>query len=370
MKNNKITILYLTGDSSLTGAPRHIALAADHLDAKKFRVAVVAPTGPLQKLLPQRIPYRAVPMRRALDWTAIKKVRQIIKQSILTGSTIVHAHGMRGGAIGRLAAFGLNAPVVYTEHQWTEELRLGRVRTWMQLSALWLLDMLTTVTVAPSRAVGAFLLDANITRKQKLALIPNGIVLPKPRRQTQQKDHVTIGTVGSLLPVKGQQYLLAAFKIVLKELPQARLVIVGDGPQKENLARIARYLQIDNKVVWKRQLRGAALAREMAGWTLYAQPSLSETFGQAALQALALGVPVVASAVGGLIDVVDEAGALVPPADDVALAAAMLHLLQHPESQKKYRRLGPQQAKKFTLEKTVQSLEKLYLDLLPRQHPK
>jgi glycosyltransferase involved in cell wall biosynthesis len=126
--------------------------------------------------------------------------------------------------------------------------------------------------------------------------------------------------------VKGFDLLVEALPAVVRAVPRARVVVVGDGPERAALERRAAILDVSERL----QLAGARadVTRYLAGADVLAAPSRNEGMGRALVEAMALGVPVVAAAVGGIPDVVvdGECGRLVPPDDAQALASALADL--------------------------------------------
>ena len=142
-----------------------------------------------------------------------------------------------------------------------------------------------------------------------------------------------IGTaVGQLQRLKGVDHLLRAFASVASRHPDAICLIAGEGGERQNLERLAAELGIADRVHFLGYLEEPAPL--IAALDVYAGPSLSEGLGTATTEALALGVPVVATAVGGTMEqVVDGVtGLLVPPADDDALAEGIERLLSDREA--------------------------------------
>lgn len=139
-----------------------------------------------------------------------------------------------------------------------------------------------------------------------------------------------VGVAARLAPVKGLDLLLAAWPAVRARMPGARLEIAGDGPLRGALEAQAAVLGIADSVAflgWQ-----ADLAPLFARWRLLAQPSRAEGFGLSLVEAMAAGLPAVATAVGGVPDVIDDrtTGTLVPPEDASALGAAIAALLADP----------------------------------------
>lgn len=175
-----------------------------------------------------------------------------------------------------------------------------------------------------------------------------------------------IGAVTRFHAVKGMRYLIEAFAAVAARHPDARLVLVGQGPEEPLLRSRAAELGLADTVVF------AGYQRDVAGYlgsfTLTAVPSLEEGFGLAALESLAVGVPVVASRLGGLVDVVTDGvtGLLVAPADADALAAALLRMLEDPARARAMGAAGKADSPRFALGHHVERLTAIYSELAGR----
>lgn len=182
------------------------------------------------------------------------------------------------------------------------------------------------------------------------------------------ESHVVIGHVGRFVPMKGHEVLLKAFSEIAPQYTQARLLLVGDGELMDELRTEANALGILRQTVFagfRDDLRAMYSA-----FDLYAHPSLEgggETFPFAVLQALAQELPVVVTSVGDVPAMIRESvnGYIVPHSDPHALAEKLLLLLSN---EKRRREMGEEGLKllldRFTLEKTVDSIEQLYYTLL------
>lgn len=139
---------------------------------------------------------------------------------------------------------------------------------------------------------------------------------------------LVIGSVGSLCVQKGHSVLIRAFPQIRNLIPNACLLIVGSGPNKANLSRLAHETGFGDAIhiVGER----ADVMQSLRAMDVFAFPSLAEGFGIALAEAMACGVPVVASAVGGIPELVtdDVSGLLVPPEDSGALANAIVRILK------------------------------------------
>lgn len=359
----KISVLEIIGDSSLAGAPRHLLSVLENLDIEKFELHCICPPGPLAgeiKKLRRHIDLDIIAMKNRLDLKAISDIRKSIKQ---TKPDVIHVHGTRAGLLGRLAAIGFNIPVIYTEHLWTKQFRLrNKILNFVHYFANWFLDMFTTLNIAVSQAVKSFLVSSNISRMDKVKVIYNGIEPTNFEAQTFRSDkEFLIATVGTLNPQKGVQYLIRALPKIKAEFPGVQLEIIGDGGYKKTLVKEVAKLKLKSYVKFTGFVPD--VSKYLTKFDLYVQPSLSESFGLAIVQAMSVGLPVVATNTGGIPEVVTEgkSGYLVEPENPKSLADAILELLRHPSLARKMGQMGRKEARfKFNLSDMVNELEKTY----------
>ena len=139
----------------------------------------------------------------------------------------------------------------------------------------------------------------------------------------------TAVTVGRLHPVKDHATALRAWRRVVAARPEATLTIVGDGPERGALEALARELRLDGAVSFRGEANPAS---DLYGARMFLLSSRSEGFSRAVVEALAAGLPVVATDVGGMAEIGGEAVRLAPVGDDVALAAHVLDLLDNPRA--------------------------------------
>jgi glycosyltransferase involved in cell wall biosynthesis len=195
-------------------------------------------------------------------------------------------------------------------------------------------------------------------------VIPPGVVIPAdPPPLPPDDGRLLVGTTGRLAPIKGLVHLVRALPSVLRSAGDVMLDIIGEGPTEAELRAEAVRLGIENRVRfpgWQADTRPA-----LKRLHLYVQPSLYEGFGIATLEAMASARPVVATAVGGTLELVSPAsGVLVPPADCAALADAIASLLADPERRRTLACAAWQRAKSFSEERMVRDMAALYEELL------
>ncbi|MFN3422177.1 MAG: glycosyltransferase family 4 protein [Armatimonadota bacterium] len=141
---------------------------------------------------------------------------------------------------------------------------------------------------------------------------------------------------GVLTPLKGIHHLIRAFGRIASNFPEARLVVVGreENPEyAEELRRDVAKLGLDSQVIFVGEVSQAELANYMRKATVFVLPSLSEGLGRVVIEAMATGIPVIGSRIGGIPEMVQEGqtGFLIPPGDEEALAERLRWILSHPE---------------------------------------
>lgn len=214
------------------------------------------------------------------------------------------------------------------------------------------------VVVAVSGQVKSFLTDEYGIDPALIEMIPNGWDgEPLPH---SPDPRLTVVSVGRLRAEKGHGVLVESFASVARSFPDARLVLVGDGPERSALLRRVNELGIQENVdfvgaqdnVWP----------FLASASLFALPSFSETSGIAAMESMAAGVPVVASGVGGLRELVlpRENGVLVPPNDSEALSRELIGLLRSTDERVRMGARAKEMADDWRIERTVASYLSLY----------
>ncbi|MFX0079658.1 MAG: glycosyltransferase family 4 protein [Candidatus Hermodarchaeota archaeon] len=176
--------------------------------------------------------------------------------------------------------------------------------------------------------------------------------------------------VGRLVPYKGLDTLLHAFKQILPQIPSTQLAIVGSGPQLPKLQEICHQLELTNSVHFLGILPRRKLRDTYTACDVFVLPSRSrsEAFGIVLLEAMARAKPVVATNVGGIPYVVNngKTGILVPPSDQTSLAEAITQLLLNPQTRQQLGQAGYQRVTEyFTRPPITRKLEELYLTLIP-----
>jgi len=372
MAKKKISIVYCIADSSLTGAPRHLLSLVSNLDPRDFSVSVILPQGPLaEELNRKKITTFLVPMRSRSDMAAVSAIKKLLTKY---DPDILHVHGQRAGLLARLAVKELPIKVIYTEHTWTKDFRLENpLLHWAHIRSMRTLDRITDMNIAVSQAVADFMISANITKPDKLKVIYNGIDIVSDKRDEVFswaeklglcKKDVVIGTVGSLNIQKDIASLLKAMPRILKRLPNIKLVIVGTGPLQKWLNNLTRKLKIDNAVIFTGTV--PRVEPILKTFSIFVLCSRSEAFGISILEAMKAHVPVIATKVGGIPEIIttNRNGILIEPGNPKKLSVAVMKLLNDKKLQKKLVVGGDETLHKFSITTMVRETEKLYKQLI------
>lgn len=305
------------------GAATYFSLLAKHLAASGMSVVVITTTVDGQ---PRRERANGVEVLRVLPtlargpailrrWGQALGAFYQLKLLRLRGRVdVVHTHASKSITVGAaLFSAVWHVPVVFDVQDFLSRpriLRLGFRRRY----------------VATGQAIAQYLKGLGIGEPQ-IAII-SSIPPDESRRPVTRSEHKnpTIIFVGELhREIKGEDVLLRAFAELRPSVPNVRLVLVGDGPDRPRDERLAAELQLSGTVTFRGQLPPPLLMQELDAADVLAVASHTEGMPRVILEAFARGLPVVATRVGGIPEVVQDGhnGYLVPPNDPSALAAAL-----------------------------------------------
>jgi phosphatidylinositol alpha-mannosyltransferase len=276
------------------------------------------------------------------------------------GPEVVHVHQPTAPSTSLWALLEARAPVVGTFHSGATRARLYDVsapilrRTMKKLA----------VRIAVSERAAEF---DRARIGGRWVVVPNGVDVE--RFATAEPADIGPGTkllfVGRLDERKGFPIAVEAFEMLAADRPDLRLVVVGDGPQRGAIDRLDAKLR--DRVTMLGRVPNAEIHRVHAACDLYLGPSIGgESFGYVLAEAMAAGLPVVASDTPGYDEVVrnEVEGLLVPPKDPVALAAGAARVLDDPELAARLGRAGRQRAKLYDWPVVVDRLEEIYEEVV------
>jgi glycosyltransferase involved in cell wall biosynthesis len=303
----------------------------------------------------------------------IRLVPRLRRLLVERGVHIVHTHLYHGNYYGRLAAFAARVPVtVASVHNVYDRVKphRRRINRW--------LGRRTDAIVAGSETVRKDILQWDGVPVEKVRILPYGIALdpylaPMDREGARRVLDLpsglpVIGTVGRLEVQKAHDVLLHAFASLRRAGTDAILLLVGDGRERESLQALATSLGLGDRVRFLGTRRDLPLL--YAAMDVFTLPSRWEGTPLALLGAMAAAVPVVATPVGGVPEVVEDGatGRLVPVEDTAALAAALAGALRDRTTSRAFAELGRTRVMgKCSVEAMVRGLEALYLELAKRK---
>jgi len=324
----KLNTLHVNTQKTWGGGEQQTLLLARGLAERGHQATVVCqPGSPLAHRCRQAgVPVEELRMRGEADFRAVWALRRIIRQGAYD---IVHLHTAHAHTLGAAAVSLARRGRCIVSRRVIAPVAVGLLSAFKYHHGV-------ARYIAVSHAVRATLLSGGV-EPEKVTVVHSGIELERLAGASAAgvreelglpADGPVVGHVGALTRAKGQRTLLEAVPLVLQAEAQAWFVIVGDGELREALEAQARELDIAERVVFT-GFR-SDVPRLLALFDVFCMPSLSEGLCTSVLEALALGKPVVASAVGGLPEMVHdgETGLLVPPGDAKTLAEALVRLLR------------------------------------------
>lgn len=257
-----------------------------------------------------------VEARGSSPFQAVRLAQQLRQSDV----SLVHCHGFQAAWTGRLAASLTGHPAVVTLHN-TLQAKGATARC--AVIAERLLKDRTAAWIAVSGYLADYALTTLRIPGHRLEVIGNGIMVP--RCLPPRTPRPVVGTVARLIPAKGVDIFLQALAVVKKQLPGATGLVVGDGPQRQQLEQLALQLQLDVCFCGHQ----ACVNRWLDKMGVFVLASRSEGLGISILEAMARGVPVVAAATGGIPEIVvnKATGLLAAPDNPQQLAAAIIQLL-------------------------------------------
>jgi glycosyltransferase involved in cell wall biosynthesis len=354
----------------LGGAERHVVDLAIALRRKGHEVAVACSvagelSGPLQE---SGIPVRPLLdrlVKRRFSVAFARELRKLVKEG---GFGLVHAHVYASATAASVATLGLNVPLVITEHS------EGSWRTWRTRQVSRWVYRRAKHVVAVSSSIRRLLLQEYGVAPERVIVVPNAVAASSdttpsepPSLPGEWREGPVVGVVAHLKPEKGLNTFLEAAARVSPLLPNVRFLVVGDGPLRGELEASTEHLGLNQRVRFLGFRSDARALVELLD--VLVVPSLSEGAPLVILEAMAAGIPVVASAVGGIPDQIrhEREGLLVPPGNSAALGDALFGLLQDLAHARHLGEAGRQRwASEFSYATMVRRVEAVYRSALGR----
>jgi len=386
--NGPIRVLFVIGSLEIGGAEKQLVEIALGLDRERFAPAVcsLAAGGPLAAALAQGgVPVIEIGFQGAARIGTVAALAQIpgrllrfIRAVRAFRPDVLHGVLFHAYVLGAIAGVLTRVPIVVASRRSLSLFKKGRVHFRV---AEWVVNRFTDAIVANSEAVRADAVASEGLSPEAVLVIHNGIDAgryltprdPELRRSLAPGDGPVAIVVANFIHYKGHGYFLEAWAEVCRQFPGATALLVGDGPLRAHYEAEAVERGLGARV----RFLGSRtdVPRLLAAADLLVHPSLEEGFSNALLEAMAAGLPVVATTVGGNAEAVRDGstGHLVPPRDSAALAAAVLEVFSRPDRGRSLGDAGRRRIlQHFELSGMVRQYEELYLRLLaqkdPRQH--
>lgn len=377
MLPKKKKILFVITKSNWGGAQKYVYDLATNLPREQFDVAVaLGGSGLLAERLTQSgirvisLPSLDRNISVTKDFTSFLSLWRLFRTE---RPDVVHLNSSKVGGVGGLAGRIARVPkIIFTAHAWAFNEDRNIFSRVLIKSLAWTTLLLSHKTIAVSQAI------RQTTRRwplisQKIQVIRNGVQVPEflPRNKARSflstqahaslpTDAFVIGTIAELHKNKGLTYAIKGFAELAKEDPSLYYCIIGVGEEKEILRKLTEQYGLEERVLFTGFIKDAAQC--LPAFDLFLLPSLTEALGFVLLEAGLAGLPVIATNVGGIPEIIKdgETGILVPPKNPRAIAEAIQKIRNSPRAQLMGATLQTHIAEHFSLDHMLKETSIFY----------
>src|SRR2546426_2061303 len=352
------------------GGQNQVLLTVNGLRAIGHRAALVThPDGELRRRAAEGLELIPLAPRTEMDLTAAWRFARVVKR---LAPDVIHAHDPHGIAMASLALSlgssstksgrkGGRAPALVASRRVDFHLRGNSFSRWKHRQV--------DCFIAASDAIRRLLLADGVPADRTVP-VHEGIDVEHVAAAPPVNVHETfwlphrapvVGNVAALVPHKGQRYLIEAAHLVVQEIPDARFIVLGEGELREHLEHLVRDRNLEKHVLlpgFRTDVIGC-----IKGFDLFVMSSVTEGLGTSLLDAMACARPIIATAAGGIPEVIehDVNGLLVPPRDHTALARAIVRALKDEALRRRLGESGLARARdRFTVERMVAATAAVY----------
>lgn len=367
-----MNILYLSNHLNVGGITSYILSLAKGLKSRGCNVYVASSPGDcLSRFIQEGINYIPIPIKTKseVDLKVLFSFFKLLKYIKEKNIDIIHVNTRVTQVLGCLLHRATGKPYISTCHGFFKP-KFSR----------WLFPCWGERVIAISQQVSEHLRGDFKVDAAKIRLIHSGIDLNRfPAHDSNAKlaakekfgllGSKVVGIIARLSDVKGHTYLIEAMKKVLEKISNAKLLIIGEGKEKKTLVDLSKSLGIEKSILFLPSFNDTL--QGLAAMDVFVMPSLKEGLGLSLMEAMAYGLAVVGSNIGGIKTLIQngENGLLVEPADSDALSRAISELLQ---DTLKAKALGEKARifihKNFSLEGMILRTEEVYLECLNAKH--
>jgi glycosyltransferase involved in cell wall biosynthesis len=371
-------VLYLITKSNFGGAQRYVFDMATHIDSERFDVVVAAGGSGIlmEKLASAGIRTISIPHldRDIAILSDILAFWGVVRLLAREKPAVLHLNSSKIGALGALAGLICRVPrIIFTAHGWAFKESRSFVAKMVIKTINWFTIALSHHTIAVSEQMKKEIVRWPFVAS-KTTVIHNGLAAEPldrdvARQFLENRDgrleaaSPLIGTVAELHPIKGLSYAISAIAQLRKRGVHATFAIIGEGEELRTLERQISELHLEDRVFLLGFIADAG--KYLKAFDLFTMPSLYEGLNFSVLEAGAAALPVVASRVGGLPEIITDGvtGLLVSPRDALGLANALQSLIEHTDDRARLgAALRERVARDFSLRTMVQETTALYAD--------
>lgn len=349
------------------GGQNQVLLTVNGLRAIGQRAALVAhPDGELRRRAAEGLELIPIAPRTEMDLSAAWRLSRVVKR---LAPDVIHAHDPHGVAMASLAlSLGASstkrdgrAPALVASRRVDFHLKGNSFSRWKYRQV--------DCFIAASEAIRTMLVadgvdaDRTVTVHEGIDIEHVAAAEPVNVHEAFWLPHhaPVVGNVAALVPHKGQRHLVEAAHLVVREVPDARFIILGEGELREPLERQVREYKLEKHVLlpgFRTDVLGC-----IKGFDLFAMSSVTEGLGTSLLDAMACSRAIVATRTGGIPEIVEDGvnGVLVPPRDHAAMAKAIVGLLRNAEERGRMGEAGLARVQaRFTVERMVAETASVY----------
>jgi glycosyltransferase involved in cell wall biosynthesis len=368
----KIKVLYVFAALPVGGAEELLYNQVAGLDKNLFTplVCVISEKGPIGELI-EKLGIPVIPLHRMksnrFDWKIIRDIYRIIKRENID---LVHTQLYDGNKYGRLAAFLAKVPGIVSSY-----LNVYSRRRIKYHLINWALSFTNHRIIACSQAVKESAVHYDRISPDKFVVIYNCIDPSKFKRDSDtlkirekfgvRPDDFLLGVIARLEEQKGHIYLLEALGQLIPKYPRIKCLVIGDGKLRHSLEKKTEQMGLSSSILFVGTQKPTTPILNILD--LFLLPSLWEGLSLAMLEAMAMGTPVLATAVGGAAEIIrsGENGILIPPRDVAGLVSSIQDAIMNPS---KYLAMGGKGKEtfyqNFTKAHHITMLQNLYLEIL------
>lgn len=369
----KIKIGYITSSLGYGGVEKYVVDLANNIDSKKFRPVIFcfSDYGPLADTVNKSTKIYYLNKKKGNDIKLVLRLSRLFKKEKIN---IIHSNNWSTFAESVVAKrFAVNIPLIHTQHGMEMNDSESKKKRFIRNRLRQLLSFFTNQIVVVSCATKKFVCKEWGIPEKNAKLIYNGIDFNKFKMDSNKRkicrlalgvneEEIVIGSVGRLMKVKNYGLLLKAVSKLHMNYKKVKLLLVGDGPERNNLSLMAKELNILDKMIFLGNR--ADISDLLCAMDIFVLPSISEGISIALLEALASGLPAIATSVGGNKEIIQDNinGILVENNNAYDLGKAIERMLFDGDYRKTIGNNGIFRVREtFSLDRMLREYENLYL---------